>query len=133
MNKISKILSIIGVVLWVALLAMTIIFGCISTKRGKTIKVKELRIEQLMAQRDSLTNTIQRLGAEDCINITCQVNIKNTAVFSATNIHADAVATSVASITKQEFLRMKDSLAQVNATSIDTLDGLIFNPRIKQR
>lgn len=130
MTRIEKIGNIIAVVLWVVLLVLTIIFGCISTKRGKQVKAKDIRIEQLMAQRDSLTNTIQRLGAEDCINVTCNVNIKNTAVFSATNIHADAVATSVASITKQELLRMKDSLAQVNAwSSIDTLDGLIIKQR----
>lgn len=129
MNKISKILSIIGVSLWVALLAMTIIFGCVSTKRGKQVKAKDIRIEQLMAQRDSLTNTIQRLGAEDCINVTCNVNIKNTAVFSASNIHADAVATSVASITKQELLRMKDSIANANVWSIDTTDGIVTKIR----
>lgn len=130
MTRIEKIGNIIAVVLWVVLLALTIIFGCISTKRGKQVKAKDIRIEQLMAQRDSLTNTIQRLGAEDCINVTCNVNIKNTAVFSATNIHADAVATSVASITKQELLNMKDSLAKVNAwSSIDTLDGVIIKQR----
>lgn len=129
MNKIEKISNWIAIAIVVGLLVLTIIFGCISTKRGKQIKAKDIRIEQLMSQRDSLTNTIQRLGAEDCINVTCNVNIKNTAVFSATNIHADAVATSVASITKQELLRMKDSLAQVNATSIDTLDGLIIKQR----
>lgn len=129
MNKIEKISNWIAIVIVVGLLVLTIIFGCISTKRGKTIKTKEIRIEQLMAQRDSLTNTIQRLGAEDCINVTCHVNIKNTAVFSATNIHADAVATSVASITKQELLRMKDSIANANVWSIDTTDGIVTKIR----
>lgn len=129
MNKIEKISKWIAIVIVVGLLVLTIIFGCVSTKRGKQIKAKNIRIEQLMSQRDSLTNTIQRLGAEDCINVTCNVNIKNTAVFSATNIHADAVATSVASITKQELLRMKDSIANANVWSIDTTDGIVTKIR----
>lgn len=129
MNKIEKISNWIAVAIVVGLLALTIIFGCISTKRGKTIKAKDIRIEQLMNQRDSLTNTIQRLGAEECINVTCNVNIKNTAVFSATNIHADAVATSIASITKQELLNMKDSLSKVNPWVIDTTDGIVTKIR----
>ena len=126
MNKKGKIiLVIIEILIMVALIVGWAIVG----KQHKTIKAKSIRIEQLMAQRDSLTNTIQRLGAEDCINVTCNVNIKNTAVFSATNIHADAVATSVASITKQELLRMKDSIANVNAWSIDTTDGIVTKIR----
>lgn len=129
MNKIEKISNIISIVIVAGLLVLTIIFGCVSTKRGKQIKAKDIRIEQLMVQRDSLTNTIQRLGAEDCINVTCNVNIKNTAVFSASNIHADAVATSVASITKQELLRMKDSIANANVWSIDTTDGIVTKIR----
>ena len=129
MNKIEKISNWIAIVIVAGLLVSTIIFGCVSTKRGKQIKAKDIRIEQLMSQRDSLTNTIQRLGAEDCINVTCNVNIKNTAVFSASNIHADAVATSVASITKQELLRMKDSIANANVWSIDTTDGIVTKIR----
>lgn len=126
MNKIEKISNIISIVIVVGLLVSTITFGCVSTKRGKQIKAKDIRIEQLMSQRDSLTNTIQRLGAEDCINVTCNVNIKNTAVFSASNIHADAVATSVASITKQELLRMKDSISNANVwASVDTINGIV--------
>lgn len=126
MNKIEKISNIISIVIVAGLLVLTIIFGCVSTKRGKQIKAKDIRIEQLMVQRDSLTNTIQRLGAEDCINVTCNVNIKNTAVFSASNIHADAVATSVASITKQELLRMKDSIANAKTwSSVDTINGIV--------
>ena len=129
MNKIEKISNWIAIVIVAGLLVSTIIFGCVSTKRGKQIKAKDIRIEQLMSQRDSLTNTIQRLGAEDCINVTCNVNIKNTAVFSASNIHADAVATSVASITKQELLRMKASIANANVWSIDTTDGIVTKIR----
>lgn len=106
-KKISKWIPLIS---FVILLSLTIIFGVISTKRGKTIKVKEIRIEQLMSQRDSLTNTIQRLGAESCITINCSVNLKSTNVMGVANIHSDAIARTMASITRQELLDMKDSL-----------------------
>lgn len=107
---IKKISKWIPLIIFVILLSLTIIFGVISTKRGKTIKVKEIRIEQLMSQRDSLTNTIQRLGAESCITINCSVNLKSTNVMGVANIHSDAIARTMASITRQELLDMKDSL-----------------------
>ena len=107
---IKKIVKWIPLVIFVILLSLTIIFGVISTKRGKTIKVKDIRIEQLMSQRDSLTNTIQRLGAESCITINCSVNLKSTNVMGVANIHSDAIAKTMASITRQELLDMKDSL-----------------------
>lgn len=107
---IKKIAKWIPLIIFVILLSLTIIFGVISTKRGKTIKVKDIRIEQLMAQRDSLTNTIQRLGAESCITINCSVNLKSTNVMGVANIHSDAIARTAATITRQELLDMKDSL-----------------------
>lgn len=107
---IKKIVKWIPLIIFVILLSLTIIFGVISTKRGKTIKVKDIRIEQLMSQRDSLTNTIQRLGAESCITINCSVNLKSTNVMGVANIHSDAIAKTMASITRQELLDMKDSL-----------------------
>lgn len=125
MNKISKILSIIGVALWVALLAMTIIFGCISTKRGKIIRTKDIRIEQLLSQRDSLTNTIQRLGAEDCITINCSVNVKAPNIMGQQNLHADAIAKTVASITRQELIDAKDSLANTGTEKNITKNGIL--------
>lgn len=107
---IKKIVKWVPLIIFVILFILTIIFGMISTKRGKTIKVKELRIEQLMSQRDSLINTIQRLGAESCITINCSVNLKSTNVMGVANIHSDAIAKTMASITRQELLDMKDSL-----------------------
>lgn len=97
----------------VLLIVLLITFGAISTKRGKTIRIKENRIEMLQSRIDSMSNTISRLGAEDCISVTCNVNIKNTAVFSASNIHADAIASTIASITRQQLLDMKDSLNRI--------------------
>lgn len=110
MNKIIKIVSWVIVIIP---LVLSIIFGSVMTKRGKTIKVKELRIEQLMAQRDSLTNTIQRLGAEDCITLNCSVNIKAPNIMGQQNLHADLIAKTMATITRQELLSMKDSLNRV--------------------
>lgn len=109
----TKIVKIISWAIFVIPLVLSIIFGSVMTKRGKAIKVKEIRIEQLMSQRDSLTNTIQRLGAESCITINCSVNLKSTNVMGVANIHSDAIAKTMASITRQELLDMKDSLNRV--------------------
>lgn len=115
----------------VVIIALLITFGCICTKRGKTIKIKDIRIEQLMNQRDSLTQTISKLGAESCISVTCNVNIKNTAVFSASNIHADAVATTVASITRQEILNYKDSIDK--AYNVENISDSLGNHIVRTR
>ena len=124
MSKIEKILSIVGGALWVVLLVLCIVFGCISTKRGKTIKTKEIRIEQLMAQRDSLTNTIQRLGAEDVLTVNVSFNLKQTNVLSFSNNNCQQIAKEVATLTRLEMVNYKDSLAKVdNRTITDTLDN----------
>lgn len=109
----TKIVKIISWVIVIIPLILSIIFGSVMTKRGKTIKVKELRIEQLMSQRDSLTNAIQRLGAEDCITLNCSVNIKAPNIMGQQNLHADLIAKTMATITRQELLSMKDSLNRV--------------------
>lgn len=109
----TKIVKIISVVIFVIPLVLSIIFGSVMTKRGKTIKVKEIRIEQLMSQRDSLTNTIARLGAEDCITLNCSVNIKAPNIMGQQNLHADLIAKTMATITRQELLNLKDSLNNI--------------------
>lgn len=109
----TKIVKIISLVIFVIPLVLSIIFGSVMTKRGKTIKVKEIRIEQLMNQRDSLTNTIQRLGAEDCITLNCSVNIKAPNIMGQQNLHADLIAKTMATITRQELLNLKDSLNNI--------------------
>lgn len=109
----TKIVKIVSWVIFVIPLVLSIIFGSVMTKRGKTIKVKEIRIEQLMNQRDSLTNTIQRLGAEDCITLNCSVNIKAPNIMGQQNLHADLIAKTMATITRQELLNLKDSLNNI--------------------
>lgn len=109
----TKIVKIISWVIFVIPLVLSIIFGSVMTKRGKTIKVKEIRIEQLMNQRDSLTSTIQRLGAEDCITLNCSVNIKAPNIMGQQNLHADLIAKTMATITRQELLNLKDSLNNI--------------------
>ena len=109
----TKIVKIISCMIFVIPLILSIIFGSVMAKRGKTIKVKEIRIEQLMNQRDSLTNTIQRLGAEDCITLNCSVNIKAPNIMGQQNLHADLIAKTMATITRQELLNLKDSLNNI--------------------
>lgn len=121
----TKIVKIISWVIVIIPLVLSIIFGSVMTKRGKTIKAKDIRIEQLMTQRDSLTNTIQRLGAEDCITINCSVNIKAPNIMGQQNLHADAIAKTVASITRQELLDAKDSLANTGTEKNITKNGIL--------
>lgn len=125
MIKMNKIVKIISWVIVIIPLVLSIIFGSVMTKRGKTIKAKDIRIEQLMAQRDSLTNTIQRLGAEDCITINCSVNVKAPNIMGQQNLHADAIAKTVASITRQELLDAKDSLANTGTEKNITKNGIL--------
>ena len=122
MNKIIKIVSWVIVIIP---LVLSIIFGSVMTKRGKTIKAKDIRIEQLLSQRDSLVNTIQRLGAEDCITINCSVNVKAPNIMGQQNLHADAIAKTVASITRQELLDAKDSLANTGTEKNITKNGIL--------
>lgn len=121
----TKIVKIISWVIVIIPLILSIIFGSVMTKRGKTIKAKDIRIEQLMAQRDSLTNTIQRLGAEDCITINCSVNVKAPNIMGQQNLHADLIAKTVASITRQELLDAKDSLANTGTEKNITKNGIL--------
>lgn len=107
---IKKWIKIAILAVEVLLIVLLITFGVVATKRGKTIRIKENRIEMLQARCDSLSNTISRLGAESCITINCSVNLKSTNVMGVANIHSDAIAKTMASITRQELLDMKDSL-----------------------
>lgn len=125
MIKMNKIIKIISWVIVIIPLILSIIFGSVMTKRGKTIKAKDIRIEQLMNQRDSLTNTIQRLGAEDCITINCSVNVKAPNIMGQQNLHADLIAKTVASITRQELLDAKDSLANTGTEKNITKNGIL--------
>lgn len=109
----TKIVKIVSWIIFFIPFILCVVFGTISTKRGKTIKAKDIRIEQLMNQRDSLTNTIQRLGAEDCITLNCSVNIKAPNIMGQQNLHADLIAKTMATITRQELLNLKDSLSNI--------------------
>ena len=122
MSKIEKILSIVGGALWVVLLVLCIVFGCISTKRGKTIKTKEIRIEQLMAERTELMDNIEKLGAETVLSVTCNINIKSTNVMGVNTINSNNIAKEIAQITKKE---LYDSLYGPKYTldTIQTKEG----------
>lgn len=114
----TKIVKIISWVIFVIPLVLSIIFGSVMTKRGKTIKVKEIRIEQLMNQRDSLTNTIQRLGAEDVLTVNVSFNLKQTNVLSFSNNNCQQVAKEVATLTRLEMINYKDSINNMSEDSI---------------
>lgn len=123
MNKIEKISNIIAIVIVVGLLALTIIFGCISTKRGKQVKAKDIRIEQLMTERAELLDNIEKLGAETVLSVTCNINIKSTNVMGVNTINSNNIAKEIAQITKKE---LYDSLYKKPTwSSVDTINGVI--------
>lgn len=115
--------KIISYIILLLMIVAIVGLSCMYSKTHKTLKIKESRIELLMNEVDSLRKLNKELGNEDCITINCNVNIKNTAVFSATNIHADAIATSIASITRQELLNARDSLDNIKLDTITTQNG----------
>lgn len=119
----TKIVKIISWVIVIIPLVLSIIFGSVMTKRGKTIKAKDIRIEQLMAQRDSLTNTIQRLGAEDVLTVNVSFNLKQTNVLSFSNNNCQQIAKEVATLTRLELINLKDS------SIINTKDTVINNKK----
>ena len=123
MITIKKWTKIALVVIEILVMVLLITFAAISTKRGRTIKAKDIRIEQLMKQREELMENIKQLGAESCVTINCSVNIKAPNVFGQQNLHADAIAKTMATITRQELLDYKDSIDRINNTyNSDTLD-----------
>lgn len=136
MIAIKKWMKIALVIIEVLIMALLITFAAVSTKRGKTIKAKDIRIENLMKQREELMENIKQLGAESCVTINCSVNIKAPNVFGQQNLHADAIAKTMATITRQELLDYKDSVDRINnAYDLDTLDvdGTTYNIRTRKQ
>lgn len=129
----KKWIKIVLFIVEILLIALLIIFASISTKRGKTIRAKNIRIEQLMEERAELMNNIEKLGAEDCVTINCSVNIKAPNVFGQQNLHADAIAKTTATITRQELLNYKDSIDKVNAYNVDTIHDELGNHVVRTR
>lgn len=126
MNKKGKIILVIIEIL----IMVTLIVGwAIVGKQHKTIKAKDIRIEQLMTQRDELMDNIEKLGAETVLSVTCNINIKSTNVMGVNTINSNNIAKEIAQITKKE---LYDSLYGPKVEPyphIDTLDGVIVHSR----
>lgn len=127
---IKKWIKIVLVVVEVLIVALLITFGAISTKRGKTIRIKENRIEQLMNERTELLNNIEKLGAESVLSVTCNINIKSTNVMGVNTINSNNLAKEISQMTRKE---LYDSLygPKREVYDIDTTDGIITRIRKK--
>lgn len=99
MSKKGKIiLAIIEILIMVVLIVGWAIVG----KQHKTIKTKELRIEQLMSQREELLDNIEKLGAESVLSVTCNINIKSTNVMGVNTINSNNLAKEISQMTRKE-------------------------------
>lgn len=128
--KIKTWIKIVLLVVEVLIIALLITFGSISTKRGKTIRVKDIRIEQLMNERTELLNNIEKLGAESVLSVTCNINIKSTNVMGVNTINSNNLAKEISQMTRKE---LYDSLygPKREVYDIDTTDGIITRVRKK--
>ena len=114
---IKKWIKIVFVVVEVLIVALLITFGAISTKRGKTIRAKDIRIEQLMQEKQDLLANIEKLGAEEVLSVTCNINIKSTNVMGVNTINSNNLAKEIAQMTRKE---LYDSLYGPKREPIDT-------------
>ena len=128
---IKKWIKIAILAVEVLLIVLLITFGVISTKRGKTIRAKDIRIEQLMNERTELLNNIEKMGAESVLSVTCNINIKSTNVMGVNTINSNNLAKEISQMTRKE---LYDSLygPKREVYDIDTTDGIITRVRKKQ-
>ena len=98
----NKIFKIVFAVVEVLLIVLLIVFGSISSKRGKELKNKEHQIERLCAENDSLVKTINRLGAEDVITVSVHFNLTQKNILSFNQTNCKQIAREVATLTRSE-------------------------------
>lgn len=126
----KKWIKIVLFIVEILLIALLIIFASISTKRGKTIRAKDIRIEQLMEERAELMNNIEKLGAESVLSVTCNINIKSTNVMGVNTINSNNIAREVAQITRKE---LYDSLYSQKGYNVDTIHDELGNHVVRTR
>lgn len=126
MNKRGKIILVIIEIL---IMVVLIVGWAIVGKQHKTIKAKDIRIEQLMSQRDELMDNIEKLGAETVLSVTCNINIKSTNVMGVNTINSNNIAKEIAQITKKELYDSLYGPKVEHYPHVDTLDGVILRSR----
>lgn len=117
-DKQVKLVKWISYIFQILLIIAVIVLGTMNTKKRVAIKQKNTQIEILVNEKDSLQKLCKSLGNQDCITINCSVNIKAPNILGQQNLHADAVAKTVATITRQEMLSTLDSLNSANMDDI---------------
>jgi len=101
-EKAQKIIKVVAYFIEALLLALVLVFGCVSTDRGKTIKNQKAQIKALTEQVDSLQRYCNALGAENVltVNVAFELNQKNVLSFAQTN--AQNIAKEISTMTRKE-------------------------------
>ena len=86
----------------IALVALMITFGAVSTSRGKTIRNQKSSIERVCRENDSLLNIIHKLGAEEVITVNVSFNMTQKNVLSFSQNNCQQIAREVAVMTRSE-------------------------------
>lgn len=126
----KKWIKIVLVVVEVLLITLLITFASLYTKRGKQVKAKDIRIEQLMEERAELMNNIEKLGAESVLSVTCNINIKSTNVMGVNTINSNNIAKEIAQMTRKE---LYDSLYSQKGYSVDTIHDELGDHVVRTR
>lgn len=86
----------------VALVALMITFGAVSTSRGKTIRNQKASIERMCRENDSLVNIVKALGAEEVITVNVTFNMTQKNILSFSQNNCQQIAREVAAMTRSE-------------------------------
>lgn len=98
----TKWVKVAIAVVEIALVALMITFGAVSTNRGKTIRNQKASIERMCRQNDSLVKIVNALGAEEVITVNVAFNFTQKNVLSFSQNNCQQIAKEVAVMTRSE-------------------------------
>lgn len=109
-EKAQKIIKVVAYCIEAMLLALVLVFGCVSTDRGKTIKNQKDQIKALTEQVDSLNRVNHALGSETVYTVNCTIQLNSKNIMGVNTINSNNIAKTVATTTRQELLDLRDSM-----------------------
>lgn len=116
-EKAQKVIKWIAGGIEVLLIALLITFGAMTANRGKVIKQQEQKVKALTCQVDSINRVNRALGAESCYTVNCIINLTSKNVLGVNTINSNNIAKTVATVTRQELLDIKDSIQKAKTQS----------------
>lgn len=115
----AKIISYIILSLMVVAIVGLSIFAA---NKSKQCKLKDNEIENLQSKIGVLEDNIYKLGAEEVLSVTCNINIKSTNVMGVNTINSNNLAKEISQMTRKE---LYDSIygpkRDINDIKLDTI------------